>query len=706
MSSVVTGFEYDIFISYRHNDNRSGWVTDFVNALQEELAATIKKPLSIYFDKNPHDGLLETHSVDKSLEGKLKCLILIPIISQTYCDPKSFAWEHEFCAFNKLAKEDQFGRDIKLSNGNVASRILPIKIHDLDEVDKSIIENEMGSVLRTIEFIYKSPGVNRPLTPTDKREENSNKTFYRDQLNKAANSIKELLHGISQPKPIAHDPQKRKFEEWRSMGTNHARNKKFKWLAVAVIVMVLAGGYYYFSLSGASSIFQTRNKSIAVLSFADMSPNKDQEYLGDGIAEEILNSLAKINGLKVIGRTSSFSFKGKDASLKTIGETLGANTILEGSIQKSGNKIRVTAQLINAADETHIWSERYDSEEKDIFSIQDDIVSRIVEKLKGSLTPNEAKTKIPTINLQAYEMFLRARYFREKGITGQQQALLYYQQAIDLEPTFAQAYAEISATYWNMGVFGLMSQEESLIKAKEAALKAISLDNQSYYAYNQLGYLQLTGEWDTRAYQENYEKAVALGLPLPDPWHGYYEQWFLGITDNAVKEAKILVDNDPLSVELLVHLSRVSLGDRQYEEVIKTGIRALELSPDHSSIFRHTGEAYLFTGRPQLALPYFEKLMKANPYYAPQGFVAVQMKLGNREVAIKTFNEVRDSIPPGKKAICYIYLGMIDSAFVAIEDGTRQRDIHLAGMGIEEHFDILRSDPRYPPLLKKISAPK
>ena len=152
MPSILPTFEYDIFISYRHNDNRSGWVSGFVNALQEELAATIKEPLSIYFDKNPHDGLLETHNVDKSLEGKLKCLIFIPIISQTYCDPKSFAWQNDFVAFNQLAQADEFGRDIKLSNGNVASRILPIKIHDIDAEDKALLESELGGVLRAIEF--------------------------------------------------------------------------------------------------------------------------------------------------------------------------------------------------------------------------------------------------------------------------------------------------------------------------------------------------------------------------------------------------------------------------------------------------------------------------------------------------------------------------------------------------------------------------
>ena len=145
---------------------------------------------------NPHDGLLETHDVKASLKEKLKCLIFIPIISQTYCDPQSFAWQHEFCAFNKLAKEDQFGRDIKLANGNVASRILPIKIHDLDPEDKTLLENELGGVLRSIEFIYKASGVNRPLKPNDERTENLNHTYYRDQINKVANAVKEIITAI------------------------------------------------------------------------------------------------------------------------------------------------------------------------------------------------------------------------------------------------------------------------------------------------------------------------------------------------------------------------------------------------------------------------------------------------------------------------------------------------------------------------------
>src|SRR5258706_15653685 len=161
MPSLITGYEYDIFISYRQKDNKGDhWVTEFVNALETELEATFKEDISIYFDANAHDGLLETHNVDKSLEDKLKCLIFVPIISQTYCDPKSFAWQHEFCEFNKLSRADRLGGDVKLSNGNVASRILPIRIHELDAADKVTIENEIGGVLRAIDFIYKEAGVN------------------------------------------------------------------------------------------------------------------------------------------------------------------------------------------------------------------------------------------------------------------------------------------------------------------------------------------------------------------------------------------------------------------------------------------------------------------------------------------------------------------------------------------------------------------
>src|SRR5512136_3001147 len=153
MSSIIEGYNYDIFISYRQKDNKGDrWVSEFVDSLKTELESTFKEEISVYFDINPHDGLLETHDVDESLKEKLKCLVFIPIISRTYCDPKSFAWEHEFKAFVEIASHDQFGLKVMLSDGNVASRILPVMIHELDEDDKKMVEKELGGFLRGIEF--------------------------------------------------------------------------------------------------------------------------------------------------------------------------------------------------------------------------------------------------------------------------------------------------------------------------------------------------------------------------------------------------------------------------------------------------------------------------------------------------------------------------------------------------------------------------
>ena len=162
MPSLIPGYEYDIFISYRQKDNKyDGWVTEFVENLKKELEATFKEEISVYFDINPHDGLLETHDVDESLKDKLKCLVFIPIISRTYCDPLSFAWDHEFKAFVEQASKDEYGLKVRLPNGNVEGRVLPIVIYDLDKNDTELIESVAGGVLRSIGFIYKSAGVKR-----------------------------------------------------------------------------------------------------------------------------------------------------------------------------------------------------------------------------------------------------------------------------------------------------------------------------------------------------------------------------------------------------------------------------------------------------------------------------------------------------------------------------------------------------------------
>ena len=452
MPSILPTFEYDIFISYRHNDNRSGWVTEFVNALQEELAATIKEPLTIYFDQNPHDGLLETHNVDKSLEGKLKCLIFIPIISQTYCDTKSFAWQHEFVAFNKLAKEDQFGRDIKLSNGNVTSRILSIRIHDLDPEDKSIIETEIGGVLRAIDFINKEPGVNRSLKISDDRNVNLNKTDYRNQINKTANAVKEIVQALKKPAP---PDKKRTADE----PTNHSANKSTLKLVGGVVVLFLLFlvAYLMWQKSDATVISEkTLDRTIAVLPFIDLSELKDQEWFTDGLTEEILNSLAHVDSLSVISRTSSFAFKNKNLPIQRIADSLHVNFIVEGSVRKSNTSLRITAQLIRARDGVHLWSNSYDRNSRDIFEVQQDIASKIVEALDISLDPSAVESMhwAGTKNADAYLAFLKgidlsldAHYGKGFDLKLMKEANSFFEEAIALDPEFVSPYLNHSDLY-------------------------------------------------------------------------------------------------------------------------------------------------------------------------------------------------------------------------------------------------------------------
>jgi hypothetical protein len=211
--SILPSYEYDIFVSYRHNDNKyDGWVTEFVEKLNQELDATLKDKVSIYFDKNPLEGLQDTHHVDQSINTKIKSLILIPIISQTYCDTSSFAWKQEFLVFKNESERDSLGRMIKLPNGNVASRILPVRIHDIEVEDVKLLETELSGALRSIDFIYRDAGVNRPLRPVDDELSNTaGKTLYRNQINKLANAIKEIIQGIKMAErkevkpPVQHD---------------------------------------------------------------------------------------------------------------------------------------------------------------------------------------------------------------------------------------------------------------------------------------------------------------------------------------------------------------------------------------------------------------------------------------------------------------------------------------------------------------------
>ncbi len=506
MASLIPGYNYDIFISYRQNDNKyDGWVTEFVDNLNKELEANIKDKISVYFDINPLDGLLETDSVDKSLEDKLKCLIFIPIISRTYCDSKSFAWEHEFCAFNKLAKEDKFGRDIKLSSGNVAGRILPVKIHDLDPEDKTLLENELGGVLRGVEFIYKESGVNRPLRSSEDHPDNNlNKTFYRNQINKVANAVKEIISALKKQSQHSEEGPKQDFEA----KSEPQKNQRTKIIAGIIILLALTVlGYFFIPKLYKPS--EQIEKSIAVLPFANLSNDPEQEYFSDGMVDAILDNLFKIGDLKVSSRTSSMSYKNAKLSKKEIAQELNVSTILSGSVQKIGNNVRITVQLIDTETDTYLWSDTYDREWKDIFEIQSDIAQKIAEELKTALTPEEIKKieKRPTENLEAYNYYLEGIYYYWKAVASgdNKTSIELYEKAIGLDPEFALAYTGIAKCLLDQYWLYNNHNENVILESKKAIDKAFEIDPDLpdahlalgiYYYYGYLKYSEALEQFE------------------------------------------------------------------------------------------------------------------------------------------------------------------------------------------------------------------
>ena len=717
MPSIVPNFEYDIFISYRHNDNRSGWVTEFVNALQEELASTIKEPLTIYFDKNPHDGLLETHNVDKSLEGKLKCLIFIPIISQTYCDTKSFAWQHEFVAFNKLAKEDELGRDIKLVNGNVASRILPVKIHDLDAEDKSLLESEMGGVLRAIEFIFKSAGVNRPLTSSDKREENVNKTFYRDQVNKVANAIKEII--IALKSPVIQSSQTTINEHRTTIPT---RNRKAL-IASFILLLLIAVSYFFYQQRITTNDQLTLDKSIAVLPFVNMSNDPEQEYFSDGISEEILNSLAQIEGLKVTGRTSSFQFKGKGMDLKEVGEKLGVATILEGSIRKQNDQLRITVQLVSAKDGYHLWSERFDRKITDVFAIQDEIALAVSSKLKLTLlklNDGGAATMPKAVNKEAYDLYLQGRFFLNKRGSGMMRGLQLFKQAFELDSTFAPACEGIAYSYSLLAFYDFIPSVDGISEAKKWAFKALKLEPNSNEAFGVLGFCALYLENDWEKANEWIQKSLEVN-PNNMLTQNVYIHHLIFVKADWVEAEKLYkkqLGNDPFYFLTYISLGNILICQKKYSEAIDAHQKAVDVNGSSSLPFTGLANAYLLSGQDSKAIELLEKNMtvtgRTNAMLAT--LCEAYAEGGDKTRALEIYSEVHglknteyvSSHILGRVAVA---VGKIDEAYQYFNLAIDQKNQGFQNWKYFPWEDLkfrvaFMKDPRYKKLMDRLAFPK
>lgn len=513
MASLIPGYQYDIFISYRQKDNHGDhWVTQFVETLKTELESTFKEDISIYFDINPHDGLLETHDVDESLKDKLKCLIFIPVISRTYCDPNSFAWEHEFKAFMEMASKDQFGLKVRLPNGNVVSRVLPVRVHDLDGEDIKECETVLGGFLRGVEFIYKEPGVDKPLLPGDDEKKNLNHTQYRIQIVKVGHAVKEIISGLRNPVQKGKEVSETIKEEKQAA-------KKFPWLkwvsaAVFLMALVVAG---ILTGPGLFKQVKTSEKSIAVLPFRNDSPDSTNAYFINGVMEMILDNLAKINDLRVISRTSVEQYRyNRTKTIPQIAHELGVNYIVEGSGQKYGDQIMLTIQLIEAKNDKHLYSEPYHRKWEDIFDLQKEIALAVANRVNAVITPEETKNLgTPTTgNIQALNALMRGDEYHRMAALGNkweldEQAKKYYLAAIRLDSTYAHAYVQLS---W------VCSTDSALLLLD----KALKINNSNVLALTAKG-RRLYQKGLNEEAKTNLKEAIAINPKYTSPYR------FLGI---------------------------------------------------------------------------------------------------------------------------------------------------------------------------------
>lgn len=480
MASIIEGYNYDIFISYRQKDNKyDGWVTEFVDNLKKELEATFKEEISVYFDINPSDYLLETYDVDASLKDKLKCLVFIPIISRTYCDPKSFAWVYEFKAFVEQASKDHYGIKIKLPNGNVASRILPIQIHDLKADDKVLFEKALGGLIRAIEFIYKEAGVNRPLTPKDPEDKNINRTNYRNQINKVANAIDEIIsamkvepdHNVKEKdqgkeslKEIREEENKVEMEK-----PAKAVNRKILYTISVVTLLIIAGIIVYPKIFKQETLEKLKASgeriSVAVMPFQNMTNDTTKNFWQEMIQDNLITLLSNSEELKVRQTESVISLLQNNnitnyASItpsvaSKVSQKLDADVFVHGSINQIGTIIRLNAKLVDSKTEEIIKSFQKDGTSENILPIIDSVSVMvrdflIISELKKGKSPTfELSTS--TNSPEAYRYFsLGKEAFFKYDMTGARDLLL---QALSIDSGITYAAFLVVFTYGNQGMF-------------------------------------------------------------------------------------------------------------------------------------------------------------------------------------------------------------------------------------------------------------
>jgi serine/threonine protein kinase/Tfp pilus assembly protein PilF len=453
--------------------------------------------------------------------------------------------------------------------------------------------------------------------------------------------------------------------------------------------------------------------SIAVLAFTDMSPKRDQEYFCDGIAEELINRLTGIEGLKVASRTSSFYFKGKDVDIFGIGQRLRVDTLLEGSVRKIKNRLRISIQLVDVTDGYYLWSERYDREQKDIFAIQEEITTAIVENLKVKLLGEEKEKsrKRYTENPEAYLLYLKGRYFWNRRYEGGlKTSIEFFQQAIEKDPLYSLPYVGIADSLNILGFYGFLPPHEAFKKAKASAIKALEIDDKLGEAYSSLGWITTFYDWNWQEAEANYLRAIELN-PKYATAHVWYAMHLiaLGREKESIAKARYALELDPLSLIINSMLGVILILARRYDEATEQLIKTLEMDPNFLLARIWMGETYLFKGYYQEAIVEFQKAItvSSDMTYALSDLGCAYASAGQKEEALKIiarFNEMAKSTYVSNVQIAQVYvrLGMKDKVFSHFEQALQDRDSFMVWLKMAPHLDRVRSDKRFNDFLKKV----
>ncbi len=449
--------------------------------------------------------------------------------------------------------------------------------------------------------------------------------------------------------------------------------------------------------------------SIAVLPFVNMSDDKNQEYFSDGLAEELLNDLAKIKELRVAARTSSFQFKGRAEDLRVVGEKLNVSTILEGSVRKEGRRVRITAQLIKTADGFHLWSETYDRELNDIFSVQDEIARSVAASLKVTLLGGKTSAaSSPGGNVDAYNAYLQGRYFLEQDTEESlRKAAAYFEQAIKLDPGYARAWVGLAETHSSEADAGLTRIDEAYRKAREETQRALTLDPNLADAHAEMAWIHTSHDWDWAAADASYQKALALEPGNATAIEGAATlSMVLGRLDHAAELLHRAIQLNPLYTGSYGSLALVELYQGHYANVLEGAKKMLEFSSAAPYAHAAIAEVYLLQGRPQDALPELEKEPLAA--FRLQGRAMAYHALGNKKESDAALQELIARFHAESAyqvAEAYAFRGEADRAFEWLNKAYAQHDGGLPFLRGDPMLRNIEHDPRYAAMLKKMRLP-